>query len=440
MPSNVLLVDFGASRIKSALWSYQENKAILVRECLSPKPIFGKNGEVEINPEDYWNALEETAGEILKLYSEVDALWICSEMHGFLIGNEKPSTNYISWRDERVTKSNYFSNFEKISEDFFAESAMKLRSGLPFVTLSYFNKIQKLPNKFRLFTLVDWLLWRGGEKKPAIHSSLAAGVGFFSVQDNKWSESLIKMAGFDSNQIIFPDVVKLGKVIGTIKLAGRFVKVFGGIGDLQAAAFGAGFPKKSNLLINLGTGSQVMAKINESELSIEKRPGVMDDGFFAITHIPSGRALNVFANFFDECSVLGKGESFFWNVFSSLSVEEVLNADSNIDLSVFDAAWLYKDGGSILRIKEGKFGVRSIIASIANSWLNQYKDAIDQIDSKKLINDFVLSGGLSRRGEFILPVLEKLTNRKGSFSLLKTGEETLDGLLELSKIFENKSN
>jgi sugar (pentulose or hexulose) kinase len=434
--TTILLVDFGASRIKSAAWSCDKKEVVAVQECAAPQPKFGQDGAAEISPEEYWKALESTAGKILQQHQEIDSLWLCTEMHGFLLSSPdstNPLTQYISWRDERASKSGSLTALNKIADDFFLESGMRLRSGLPFATISYLNKIDKLAKEFRFLTLADWLLWRGGEKNPAIHSSLAAGTGLFSIKDGRWSKSLAKMAGLNFDKITFPKVVKEGEEIGRINIAGREIKVFGGIGDLQAAAYGAGFPDQAKLLINLGTGSQVLGQIDDVPAIIETRPGIGDNNFSAITHIPSGRALNVFANFFDDCAKLSGGKAFFWDIFSSLTTQEVLAAESNVNLAVFEAAWRYKNGGNISAILEGKFSPKNLISSISHSWLKQYSDAISEIDYKNLSKSFLLSGGLSRRGNFILPVLEKLTNRKGIYTSTITGEETLDGLLASSK-------
>jgi sugar (pentulose or hexulose) kinase len=418
--SSIILVDFGASRIKSAIWSLAQNKIIATRECPSPTPFFGLNGEVEIVPELYFQALESTAGELLKLNQTIDSMWLCTEMHGFLIASAEsgePLTPYISWRDERAD----FKSLANIAGDFFVKTGMKLRPGLPFVTLSHLEKSKKLPTNFRIFTLADWLLWRGGERDPGINISLAAGTGFFSLKEKKWSA--------DFQKIIFSRVVETEELLGQIKLANRTIKVFGGIGDLQAAIHGAGFPAQSSLIVNLGTGSQVIGTSLQKDVEI--RPSVEGKNFSAITHIPSGRALNVWANFFADCAK----ENFFWEIFSSLSVEEVLSSELEIDLNIFEASWRYKGGGAVSRIREGKFSPQILIAAVANAWLKQYSEAISKIDPAADSKTFLLSGGLSRRGKFILPALESLTKREAILTSTITGEETLDGLLALAKKF-----
>lgn len=438
---NILLIDFGASRIKAAVWSIGENKIVNSLECDSPKPKFGAAGEVEVNPEDYWDCLKLTAGKLLDQYSDIRDMWICSEMHGILLFDlmsHTPLTPYISWQDERANRGDSYcpSTFSKFDDafrlNFLRETGLKFRPGLPILTLTHLKNNFIFDENFRVCTLVDWLLYRGGENSPKVHSSLAAGTGFLSLDSgvfpNKFCAQLIP--GLMPNH--FSRLSNRGESIGTIRIDNHEINVFGGIGDLQAAAYGAGFPDKTPLLVNLGTGSQVLGAFIAAEDVVERRVGANQGLFAALTHIPSGRALNVFASFIDRCSIMGGGKPIFWEIFESLETHEIHDSIMNVDLNVFDASWKFQEGGSILGITEATFSPRIFIAALAKSWLKQYVDAIDLIDPNKMLNSFVLAGGLSKRGKFVLPVLEDLSKRSGSFAQSATGEETLDGLLALA--------
>lgn len=440
MSISTLLVDFGASRIKSALWSREAQAITAVRECAAPLAQQGPCGEVEIDPEAYWNALERVAGELLYANDQINALWLCTEMHGVLIGSAKSGerhTPYISWRDQRsreewLNASSTFDRLRAYGDIFFEASGMRLRSGLPFLTLAHLQHAGQLPTELRVHTLADWLLWRGGERNPSIHASLAAGTGLFDIRTEAWSEQLQELAGLPRRGVLLPDIAPAGARIGRIRLGGRMIDVYGGLGDLQAAACGAGFPTAAPLIVNLGTGSQVLASTTQIPAAVERRPGAFGGQFGAITHIPSGRALNVFARLFDGCAEVGGGRPFFWDRFAELTMAEILHAGVNIDLNVFDAAWRYRQGGIINAIHESSLTVDSLLASLARSWLQQYVDAIDLIDPLRTHSSFLLSGGLSRRNSFIQPVLEHLVGRSGIVVPSRTGEETLDGLLTLA--------
>lgn len=437
---DLLLVDFGASRVKCVLWSEQRQCVVDEAEVAAPAPTYGPRGEVEVAPEAYWSALEATAGRLVAKHPGVDSLWLCTEMHGVIVAdrNGAPLTPYISWRDGRAVFNDVSgaSTFDKLAargDAFFSQSGMKLRAGLPIVSLAHMAAQRTLPSALRLFTLADWLLWRGGERKPAIHASLAAGTGFYDIHRQVWSGDLFDLAGLAIREDQMAALVPAGALAGCIGLAGRKIRVFGGVGDLQAAVFGAGFPGQANLAVNLGTGSQVLRAWHNIPAGIERRPGADGRDFAAITHIPSGRALNVFSAFFDDCARLGGGESFFWRRFDGLSSEQVLNAKLEVDMNVFAAAWKYERGGSIRFIHEGGFNPDELLAAIAKGWLGQYVAAMELLDPGREDMTFLVSGGLARRAGFVSTVLSALSGRGARPVETLTGEETLDGLLALAR-------
>lgn len=432
----VLLLDFGASRIKGAVLSLQDGIFLEFAERASPSPKVGERGEVEVDPHDYWKLLEDVALPLLNKYSIQD-LWLCSEMHGFLLYDVKvgtPLTNYISWKDERSSFENDGSPssivaLKKENKLFREQTGMNIKPGLPFVNLNAIKgEVTQYREPIRFCTLVDWLLICGGENNPGVHETLAAGTGFYSIVNREWSEVLFDMAGIDHRKIIMPRVERCGIKLGCIEVGSHRLDVYGGIGDLQAALYGAGFPDKHHVLINLGTGSQVVTTDLEStDPSVEQRPGVMDERFSAITHIPSGRALNVFAKFVDDLSPT----PVFWNTFANLTVNDVKSASVDIGIGVFASSWRYHSGGSISKIGENNFNLKNYVAAVAKSWLNQYKDAIAALCTNK-VKSISIAGGLSRRGTFIPQYLAEITAAQVDIEQYDTGEDTLDGLKYLA--------
>ncbi len=439
--AGILLVDFGTSRVKCVLWSRESGTVLDEAQVASPAPRFGPAGEVEISPDAYWSAFEATAGKLAGKHLSVNELWLCSDLHGVIAATPggEPITPYIGWRDARASAKNArgVSTFDQLNqrqEMFFALSGMKLRPGLPILSLAFLSAHNKLPQELRLFTLPDWLLWRGGERDPAVHASLAAGTGFYDINQHQWSQQLYELGGLAPRRIITPRVVAAGELAGRIVLGGRELQVFGCFGDLQSAVAGAGFPERAKLVVNLGTGSQVLRSADNVPSGIERRPAAGGGEIAAITHIPSGRAINGFAELLDGSARLGGGAPFFWDKFAELTAEDVLGASLDIDLNIFDAAWRYQRGGSITGIHEGSFSPAELMAGIAKSWLAQYARAMDQLDPAHEDGRFLVSGGLSRRAAFVAPVLAALSGRQARLAQIVTGEETLDGLLSMSRI------
>lgn len=436
---DILLVDFGTSRVKSVVVSLETLKILDETQMASPDPSFGPAGEVEVSAEAYWSALEATAGVLAARHPQVRALWLCSDLHGVIVANQAgvPVTPYISWRDARASSidasgSSIFDRMRDRGALFFSLTGMKLRPGLPILSLASLAANNQLPEVIRLFTLPDWLLWRGGERNPGVHISLAAGTGFYDLNRHEWSKSLYELAGLNAQTILTARVVRVGEVAGCIRLGKLDLPVLGCIGDVQSAAAGTGFPEAAKLLVNLGTGSQVLFCAPAIPMGIERRPGADGIDLAAISHIPSGRAISVFAELLDGSAKLGGGLPFFWTKFSQLSTAEVLDAKLEVNLNVFEAALQYEDGGLVGRINEGGFSPEDLIAGVARGWLAQYTEALDRMDPSREQNTFLVAGGLARRASFIVPAISAMSGRKGRLAELLTGEETLDGLLAMS--------
>ncbi len=440
----IALIDFGASRVKAALWLPSED-AILHRLDL-PSPVLtrGPRGEREGRPEDYWFLLTSVLDQFYTINDELVDVWLCSEMHGFLLADPnapKAITPYISWQDQRADykalgkPSILEVAIHTAGSAILSATGLKLRSGLPSLSLLALKGLLQRARPVRFLSLVDWLLVRGGERYPKCHATLAAGTGLYSLEEKNWSASLGNMLGIDFNKLVMPEVTHdLSRTIGSFNLSGRVFRAWGGIGDLQAAAYGLGFPAVSSVLINLGTGSQVLVKTstNARDPNCEVRLSAEGIMTHAVTHIPCGRALNIFASFINECSAHGGGEPWFWKRFSNLNFERIIESTQTVDCNVFVAAWRYANGGSISNILESGFTSDSFVESLARSWLEQYKDAMITLPRPNSESTFVLGGGLSRIGDFVVPVLENLLQRSCVHTQTFAGEESLDGLLQLA--------
>jgi sugar (pentulose or hexulose) kinase len=220
--------------------------------------------------------------------------------------------------------------------------------------------------------------------------------------------------------------------LGTLKVNGRNLPLFGGFGDMQTAIFGAGVPERATAAVIVGTGSQIARAVARPLPTVERRPFFGGTELAAITHIPAGRALDIFARWFDDIALAaGGGRDSFWKLFGELSEEQILEAPLIVDLNLFAGAWRYRDGGSIWRITEASASAAALVASVARGWLAQYAHAFDVIDPKREEQRFVLAGGLAQRCPATAAVLEKLTSRR----VVRSGsrvDETIAGLAALA--------
>lgn len=147
-----LLIDFGASRIKSAIFDYKTCELSNINSYSSIESIVNEDNLYEVSPQ----ALKTKFSDIANSYYQKDKFFgilICSEMHGFLLVDDKnkPLSSYISWKDERClntidNRSSFEILNEKIGDTFFENTGMKARACYPAFNLFHLirqNKIHK---------------------------------------------------------------------------------------------------------------------------------------------------------------------------------------------------------------------------------------------------------------------------------------------------------
>ena len=418
---HIALADFGASRVKCVIVDIDSNTVVNSIDVASPSSIhITTDRTFEIDPHQYWYALEQTAGVLISKHSVTD-LWICSEMHGFiLVHTGQAATGYISWKDQRATHK--LETLAQRSQQFYELTGMRLRAGLPVVTASAMT----LHDDAKLHTLVDWLLLCGGVADPKSHVSLTAGTGFYDINKTSCSNEFLQ-----TNLEFCSVTTNIQECLGQITLSGHTVNVYGGIGDLQAALYGAGLAT-GGAVVNLGTGSQVA--VLPAHKGNELRPFIHGDYAGVVTHIPGGRALNVVADLFDGIAALGGSKPVFWEQWQQLDVDDILNSPLHTDLNLFDSAWRHSTTSGFIGLQEHCSSPQQVLLGIAKSWAQQYVDALNSLDPSHSITSVMLTGGLARKSRFLIPLMLKLdSTREYALATNITGEDTLDGLLKMCK-------
>lgn len=133
--------------------------------------------------------------------------------------------------------------------------------------------------------------------------------------------------------------------------------------------------EEKEYIINIGTGSQVISK-----QSIHK-------------YIPAGRALIVFANFFNAFDI------DMFKELGEITINDCITSDLIIDLNVFRQSHMYKNGGQIANIQEHTFNRKNLFGSILRTLVCQYKMFIEFSDYP-----IKLCGGIPQK----LPIIKKL--------------------------------
>lgn len=157
--------------------------------------------------------------------------------------------------------------------------------------------------------------------------------------------------------------------VENIKILGKInnVPIYSSLGDTNCVIESIDL-NDENVVINIGTGSQLFYKNNNS-ISIYK-------------YFPAGRALLTYQELFSSLNL---------NIFcllQNISLNDIIHSSLNIDIKVFKQAREYTNGGFIYNINEGSFSYKNLLGSLLKSLVLQYKNFLPQ--RKKIL----LTGGI----------------------------------------------
>jgi sugar (pentulose or hexulose) kinase len=438
-----LLLDFGASRIKSVLLNRETGHFSHLQSEEALPRLEGKAGQYEVSALEFSKKFKELCISYIEKYELlIDQVLICSEMHGFILTDEKYNllSNYISWKDERSLEHlDGMSTLDKISLDLGREfqtiTGMKLRPSLPFLNAVHTFKKNNFPKKCFILSLPEWLSVSSCEDyNPIVHESMLAGLGVYDLKAKKESDLLLNYFKDQTGAILkVHDVVQDIKKTGDIRINNKKIGVYVGVGDHPCAVLGAGNTKKT-ISVNIGTGSQVaFIDFPTESISAEYRPYFNGSRLTTITHIPAGRVLNTYIGFLNQTlKVLGQSDYSFFKLLETLTLEEIESETLDIGLSIFPGSWNYSTGGFVGRISEKNLTPRNFLAGILKSLSNQYLEIIKNLDPNHLISEIILGGGVSQK----LPILQKIFELKAVRRVKQNfshPDETLLGLKLLVK-------
>ena len=180
---------------------------------------------------------------------------VTGQMHGIVYVDSEGSgvSPAMIWQDGRGNCPYPGQPDKSYAEVLSERTGYQMATGFGAVTHYYNWENQRIPETAVSFcTIPDYIAMRlAGLRKPVLHGSMAASLGLFSVEKGGFDQEAIEMLGMDFG--FFPEVLKEEISIGVWD--GR-AKVGPAFGDNQASFLGA-VDGKSNVLVNVGTGSQV---------------------------------------------------------------------------------------------------------------------------------------------------------------------------------------
>lgn len=281
----VLAIDHGTSGIKAAIVSMKGN---IIDFEFRPTPIhFIPDGGAEQDPDDWWNALIESAralvGKAAVQVDDIEAICVSSTFSSTVVvdASGKALMNSLTWMDSRgadivrqkmkgLIYINGYSLLKALKWIGISGGAPALSGkddmGHMLLVRERFPEIYKQSHKF--LGSKDYLNLRLSGKIAASYDS----VSLFWVTDNrdinniKYSPALLKMLDLDKSKLppLAPSTAILGNILPEVADAiglKKDVKVVNGSPDLQSACVGSGAVDDYQGHVYVGTSSWLLCHV-----------------------------------------------------------------------------------------------------------------------------------------------------------------------------------
>lgn len=319
------------------------------------------------------------------------AIGVTGQMHGIVYTDKNGAavSPLYTWQDKRGDEPYLDSTYAKHLGSF---------SGYGCVT-DFYNKVNNLiPESAVSFcTIHDYLVMSiCGLKTPIIHSTNAASFGLYDIKNNRFTN------GFS------PEITNNFKIVGKYKN----IPVSVAIGDNQASVFST-LKKETDLLINVGTGSQVSIisdRIITGE-SLETRPYFENKYLIVGAALCGGRAYSLLKDFY-KAILLKNGDISDEKIYKIMT--EMLEGNSpvlSVDTRFAGTRQAPDLSGSISGITTENFTpealTKGILLGISDELYNMFKAM------KTEISGIVGSGNGIRKN----PAFIKLCEEKFGYSL-----------------------
>jgi sugar (pentulose or hexulose) kinase len=382
----------------------------------------------EVDPWQILAQVESLLERLLEHAPDCQGLVLCGQMHGLvMIGGEgEPSSNYISWSDQRAAGDCFDELARRVGPEERRQLGNEFRASLPLAVLFWFRENGALPaGEVAPASLAEFVAARLCRAPPVFEPTEAAACGALNLETLGWHHGVLRKLGLDG--LRWPPVRPAGE------LAGRWrgLPCHTPVGDQQCALVGA-LLEEGELSLNIATGSQVALISPRLDFgSYTTRPYFDGNYLKTITHIPAGRALNALIGLLTELAETPRPDP--WSYIEA-EVGRVAATDLRAHLAFYPGPC--GDRGALENLHEANLSVGHLFRAAFESMADNYLACAGRLSPAKDWGRVVFSGGLARRLEALRnPVAARL---QSPCRLSPSAEDTLLGLLLLALAFSGR--
>jgi sedoheptulokinase len=293
----VITLDIGTTKI-CALAVDEDSGAVL--EILSGDNAFLPSShpwERIQDPEHILGIVEGMCSALIKKHTPIRSIGVSGQMHGILYVNAsgRAVSPLYTWQDmcgalpcrDGKTYVEYLNDL----------SPGNIAAGYGLITHFYRGCTNAIPaGASAICTIGDYIVLSLCRiRKPLIHTTNAAGLGFFDLSRHSFDFYNMERGGVDPS--FLPPLSGEYEMLGETQSG---IPVCAAIGDNQAGFLGSVHDADSSILINMGTGSQIslVSRRPEKMHGLELRPFFEDRFLLVGASLSGGRAYALLEEFF----------------------------------------------------------------------------------------------------------------------------------------------
>ena len=341
-------------------------------------------------------------------YGSVAGIGLTGQMHGILYvdATGKAVSPFYTWQDRRagVPEPDGSSLIDALN----SVLQPPIREGYGLATHLWNVRHGCVPETARWITTISgYMAMRltGLSTPPALHPSEAASLGFYDLKTN--CQELQRLWELGGDPSMLPRVDSENDVAG---YTAEGVPVFCGLGDNQASFLGAVMDTDHDVLLNIGTGSQITRKLNHytAGSECEIRP-FTEYGYIAVgSGLCGGRAYELLERFIRSClGLAGKDVDSVYEQMTAI-LDRSTKTDLRFDTTFCGTRQMPHQRASITNLSPNNFTaedfVRAVLRGVVEELYSYFQELVRLSDIP--IRRVYCSGNLVRLTPAILSIVE----------------------------------
>ena len=214
----LLAIDVGTTAVKAALFDEELNQLDL--SISEYTLISGENGELELEPETYWQGIKKTVSDVMKstgtAAGEIVSVTCDTQGETFIpVDREgRPLHNAVIWLDSRAGAEAEFIAANIGEDELYSHTGLPEINGyLPIAKLKWMKDRRPdiFESTYKFLLLEDYLVFRLSGRfvtNPTIQSS----TGYFDIKEGKYWSELLDVCGIPEDML--PEILPCMTVVG----------------------------------------------------------------------------------------------------------------------------------------------------------------------------------------------------------------------------------